>query len=190
MNWDKGADQFLTALSSDKPTPGGGAAAAMAGAMGCALAIMSIGITLKRKNLTQQHQAPLLVAQQKLLGLHTELKKLMQQDAQAYETYIAACRLPVQDAKREQAIQDALWFAASVPVDIANVAVQAVQEVRTVEPFIAPIILSDAYCAKHLLQTSVRCSIENIHVNMRGLKDSGQVTELQKQIAQFERGAK
>ena len=49
MEWYTAADKFIEALASSDPTPGGGAAAASAGAMGCALAMMAVGTTLKRK---------------------------------------------------------------------------------------------------------------------------------------------
>ena len=42
MEWDKTAAKFVEALASAEPTPGGGAAAAMSGAMGCALVMMAM----------------------------------------------------------------------------------------------------------------------------------------------------
>ncbi len=190
MNWNQGAEQFLTALSSDNSTPGGGAAAAMAGAMGCALILMSIGTTLKRKSTPQAHKDSLQTAQQKFFSLHASLKKLIEQDAQAYEAYMAARRLPQQDSTREQAMQDALWFAACVPVDIATTSAHALQAVHTLEPFIAPIILSDIFCAKHLLKSAIACSLENIRTNLQGITDTTRVENLQNQIHTFEREIK
>ena len=190
MNWNQGAEQFLTALSSAEPTPGGGAAAAMAGAMGCALILMSIGPTLKRKSTPQGHKDALQKAQQKISGLHVSLKKLMEQDAQAYETYMTARRLPLQETTREQALQDALWFAACVPADIAATSVQALQALHALEPLIAPIILSDICCAKHLLKAAIMCGIENIQINLQGITDPTRVENLQNQIHTFEREIK
>ena len=50
MEWFTAAERFTAALASSDPTPGGGAAAAHAGAMGCALALMAVQTTLKRKS--------------------------------------------------------------------------------------------------------------------------------------------
>lgn len=187
MNWNQGAEHFLDALSSSNPTPGGGAAAAMAGAMGCALLLMSIGTTLKRKNTSQALQESLQPAQKKIVGFEAELKRLMQQDAQAYEAYLAARRLPKGDLTRAQALQDALCFAATVPADIASTALCALQLVNFLEPLIASVILSDVYCAKHLLKTAIACSLENIRINLPGITDPTRVEHLQQQINTFER---
>ena len=43
MEWFTAAQHFTKALASAEPTPGGGAAAAHAAAMGCALAMMAAG---------------------------------------------------------------------------------------------------------------------------------------------------
>ena len=53
MEWFKAAEKFNDALASSDPTPGGGAAAAMAATMGCALSIMAVQTTLKRKSTPQ-----------------------------------------------------------------------------------------------------------------------------------------
>ena len=187
MNWNQGAEQFLNALSSDNPTPGGGAAAAMAGAMGCALSLMSIGTTLKQKNTSMQCRASLAAAQQELFTLHAELKKLIQQDAQAYDSYMIARRLPTQDPSREQAIQDALWYAATIPVEVATACSKILKKTVEIEPLIASIILSDIYCAKHLLKSSITCCLENIRINMNGITDSSKLAKLQEQLSSFER---
>lgn len=187
MNWNQGAEQFLNALSSADPTPGGGAAAAMAGAMGCALVLMAIGTTHKRPNLPQDFLPTLQSTQQKMSQWHKELKKLMQQDAQAYDSYIAARRLPLADSTRLEALQNALWFAATVPSDIATVCTHALREVNVVEPFIAPIILSDVHCAKHLLKSAIACSLENMRVNLKGITDEQRIKELQQKLTSFEK---
>lgn len=190
MNWNQGAEQFLEALSSDNPTPGGGAAAAMAGAMGCALILMAIGTTLKRKSTPKENLVSLQAVQQKIRGLHTELKKLIQLDAQAYESYLVAKRLPTEEPSRQQALQDALWVAATVPADIATVALHLLQDIDTLNPLIASVILSDMQCAQHLLKTAIRCSLENIHINLQAITDPIRVEKLQKRLSTFERAIK
>lgn len=188
MNWDQGASQFLEALSSSEPTPGGGAAAAMSGAMGCALLLMAIGTTLKRKRTPEEHKAPLQKFHHDLLNRQQELKVLMQQDAQAYEAYVSAQRLSAQDVTRTEKLQHALWQAALVPVEIATRTKQTLQEVPVLIPLIAPIILSDVYCAKHLLQSAWACSIENIQINLQGITDPSSAEKLKQLLASLKEG--
>jgi len=188
MNWNQGADQFLEALSSSEPTPGGGAAAAMSGAMGCALLLMAIGTTLKRKRTPEEHKAPLHKFHHDLLNRQQELKILMQQDAQAYEAYVSAQRLPAQDVTRAEKLQQALWQAALVPAEIATRTKQTLQEIPVLTPFIAPIILSDVRCAQHLLKSAWACSVENIQINLQGITNPSRAEKLKQLLASLKEG--
>lgn len=188
MQWEQGAELFLDALSSDKPTPGGGAAAAMAGAMGCALLLMSIGTTLKRKSTPESHTVLLKPWQEKLSAYQKELKGLMQEDAQAYASYLAAYRLPATDSSRKEALQQALLTATSVPAKIASHCQAILKAIDDLEPLIAPVILSDVYCARHLLKSGLACGIENVRINLKGITDSEQTEKLQLLLKSLEKG--
>lgn len=190
MQWNQEAELFLDALSSDKPTPGGGAAAAMAGAMGCALLLMSIGTTLKRKNTPDAHKTSLKQWQEKITTCQKELKHLMQQDAQAYAAYIAAYRLPSDNPSREKELQQALLTATTVPADIASCCHSVLQEINNLKPLIAPIILSDVYCARHLLKSGLACGIENIRTNLKGITDTNCIEKFKQLLVSFEREIK
>lgn len=188
MQWEQGAELFLDALSSDKPTPGGGAAAAMAGAMGCALLLMSIGTTLKRKSTPESHKVLLKQWQEKLSAYQKELKGLMQEDAQAYASYLAAYRLPATDSSRKEALQQALLTATSVPAKIASHCQAILKAIGDLEPLIAPVILSDVYCARHLLKSGLACGIENVRINLKGITGSEQTEKLQLLLKSLEKG--
>ncbi len=185
MTWHQEAKQFLTALSSADPTPGGGAAAAMAGAMGCALVLMAIGTTRKRKNTPDAHKEVLQKGQQIFSQYQNKLEQCMLQDAQAYNDYMAAYRLPKEDPTRPESLQEALWKAALVPADTATLCVQVLEQIALVEPFIAPIILSDVYCAKHLLKGALACCKENICVNLKGITSQERREQLNERINSF-----
>ena len=166
MNWNSAAEQFLQALASSEPTPGGGAAAAMAGAMGCALLLMAVTTTQKRKATPAEDRPALAQAVNKLNGLHSTLKKLMSQDAEAYAAYLTARKISKEDPTREQAVQDAAWFAATVPADTAAACKHVLKEADTIESKVAPVILSDVQCARHLLKSALQMSAENIRANL------------------------
>ncbi|MBR2082184.1 MAG: cyclodeaminase/cyclohydrolase family protein [Elusimicrobiaceae bacterium] len=180
MQWTTGAEQFLSALSSSDPTPGGGAAAAMTGAMGCALVMMAIGTTLKRKNTPASVRPVLEQSLPKLGALHTQLKKYMQQDALAYEGYLTACKLPKDNPSRTQAVQDALWYAASVPADTATVCQEVLKETARTQDLIDKIIVSDVNCARHLLHGALQCCAENIRINATYITQQARKEKLQK----------
>lgn len=182
MTWNHSAHEFTDALASPAPTPGGGAAAAMAGAMGCALVMMAVGTTLKRKTTPAEHRPVLEKSLKKLNVLHEKLKNLITQDAQAYDTYLAATKLSKEDATRPQAVQDALWQAVCVPAQTAQVCLQVINDLKPAYAFISGFIISDAHCAQHLLRSAVACSLENIRANAPHITDTVRQAKIQSWI--------
>jgi len=188
MQWDQGAKLFLEALSSDKPTPGGGAAAAMTGAMGCSLVMMAASTTLKRKNTSQEaHNVLENVLPILRQGLE-QLNYLIRQDAAAYEEYLKAYRLPKTDFARETLVQDALWNAACVPADTASICKQILCQADMLAPFIDKIIISDMYCACHLLNSAIACCTENIRANLIYITEQKRAEKLKQLLDFFEKG--
>lgn len=119
MEWFTAAQRFTTALASADPTPGGGAAAAHTGAMGCALVMMAVSTTLKRKSTPPDVRGRLDKTLKRLGALKTQLTSYVQKDADAYTAYLTARKLPKENPARPQALEQALFFAASVPADTA-----------------------------------------------------------------------
>ncbi len=185
MEWFTAAEHFTTALASSDPVPGGGAAAAHTGAMGCSLALMAAQTTLKRKTTLPDAKGRLEKSVKRLFALKTQLNTFVQKDGEAYAAYLTAKKLPKDDPAREDVLQQALIFAAQVPTDTATTALEALKEIDTFKADIAEIIFSDILCAKHLLQASLRCAVENIRANLVFIKNEDRKNLLEKQIALF-----
>lgn len=190
MQWFLAAKQFSNALAADEPTPGGGAAAAMAGSMGCALLLMALGTTLKRKNTPAADRDVLKKYQRTLQGLHATLQQYIEQDADAYGAYVAACRLPKENPARPQAVQDALWLAACVPADTAAACQRVLEVLTAAEEKIAPVILSDVFCARHLLSSAEACCMENIRTNLSFITDTERAAQLARLLESYESSRK
>ena len=187
MEWYTAAEKFNQALASADPTPGGGAAAAMTAAMACSLALMAARTTYNRKATSAEIQAKLDPAIRKLASLNVQLNHYIQEDGDAYTAYLVAKKLPKDHPTREQEMQQALLYAARVPADTANTAITCLHEIDLIAEQIAPIILSDIFCAKHLLKCALRCCKENILANLAFLKDENQIQKLQKVIETIEK---
>lgn len=185
MEWYTAAERFTEALASSDPTPGGGAAAAQAAAMGCALGMMAIGVTLKSKQTPEPAKDRLNQSIKCLASLKNELKSYVRKDGEAYASFLTAKKLPKENPSRESAIQDALLFAARVPADTATTAVRALKELDQIKGDIAAVIQADMLCAKHLLQASIRCAVENIRANLAFIKNVDKIDEFNKQITVF-----
>ncbi|MBR4682405.1 MAG: cyclodeaminase/cyclohydrolase family protein [Elusimicrobiaceae bacterium] len=185
MEWFTAAQHFTKALASAEPTPGGGAAAAHAAAMGCALAMMAAGTTVKRKNTPQEVKTRLDKSIKRLGSLKTQLTSYVQKDSEAYSAYLTATKLPKDDLARPQALEQALLFAASVPADTASAAIEVLKEIDLIKEDISVVIMSDILCARYLLQAGIRCSVENIRANMMFFQNEDNKNLFEKQITNF-----
>src|SRR5207253_10496599 len=110
------------------PVPGGGSAAALAGAMGASLVCMVAGLTIRRGEYAEAE--PMAHEIGEAAGsLRDELVALAEQDSQAYQAFVSARRLPrendEQRALRGAGMGNAIVGGAEVPVGTARVALKA-----------------------------------------------------------------
>ncbi len=94
-------DEFLGTLASEAPTPGGGTAAAVAAAMGAALAEMVAALTLSKEKYAASHEAvrPIGAAAG---AARPEFLALAREDAEAYDAVVAARRLPKETPEQKE----------------------------------------------------------------------------------------
>src|SRR5688500_4865272 len=126
---------FLDALGSSEPTPGGGTAAAVAGAMGTALLMMVAGLPRTRTNVDADKIA-LSEARAALASIRDRILALADTDSDAYGKVMDAFRLPKasEDDKsaRKQAIQAATRGATDAPLETLRTAAEAMKLARVV----------------------------------------------------------
>ena len=168
--------QLLAALASPDPTPGGGTAAAIAGAMGASLLVMVAGLP-KSKNNTDDEKAALSTARLALEPIVAALTDLADRDTTAFDGVMAAYRLPKasddEKAARTRQIQAALRGATEVPLETLRACVAAIDQGRVVQEFGNRSAESDAGVAMGLLQAAADGAAANVRINLGGLKDEG-----------------
>lgn len=118
---DKSLNDFLCDLSSKDPTPGGGSASALAGAIGASLMAMVANLTIGKKK--YKDEEPLMKeVLDEVEKLKAKLIKLIQEDAAAFDKVSAVFKMPKETEediqKRKIAMQDALKTAALTPYNI------------------------------------------------------------------------
>src|SRR5688500_10392915 len=118
------ATDFLEAVASSDPVPGGGSVAAYAGALSAALIRMVAGLTLGRKKYAAV-ESEMTVLAGNAHRLSEALSRLVERDAAAYAAVSAAYKLPKDDASRADAIDRALLGAAEVPLETARLCAEA-----------------------------------------------------------------
>jgi formiminotetrahydrofolate cyclodeaminase len=166
--------ELLAALSSADPTPGGGTAAAIAGAMGTALLLMVTGLAKSRTN-TDEEQAMLTGARSALGPIAIQLTKLADADTIAFDGVMAAYRLPKgtddEKAARTAQIQAALRGATVVPLETLRACAGAMAHGGTVAEHGNRSASSDVGVAIGLLKAAAEGAAANVRINLTSLKD-------------------
>lgn len=166
--------QLLAALASADPTPGGGTAAAIAGAMGTSLLLMVTGLAKSRNNVDDE-KAALAKARAALEPVTSRLMALADADTQAFDKVMAAYRLPKatdeDKASRSRAIQAALRGATEVPLETLRAAVEAITHAGVVAEYGNQSAASDVGVAIGLLKAAADGAAANVRINLTGLKD-------------------
>lgn len=181
-NWQNGAESFIDAVSSGNATPGGGAVGAFSAAAGCALTMMAISVTMKMKSTAPQTKKELNEALDEFIPLRDALKECSQKDAEAYDDYIRAKKLPRGSKERAEYIKNAAEQCARVPLETALKAVKTLQMTEEISPKIASVIKSDIECAEIMLKAAIACGVQNIKANLPYIKDEAIKKELEDNI--------
>ena len=173
---DMTVSQLLAALSSPEPTPGGGTAAAIAGAMGTSLLVMVAGLAKSRNN-TDDEKAALAKARAAIEPITATLTKLADADAASFDAVMAAYRLPKasdeEKAARTKAIQSALRGATEVPLETLRTCAAALVHAQAVVDYGNRSAESGTGVAIGLLQAAAAGAAANVRMNLGGLKDEG-----------------
>lgn len=179
-------DAFLEAMGSGDPTPGGGAAAAVAGATGAALIAMVGRLTLGKPafaDLDERMQALVERADE----ARVEFLSICDRDAEAFEEVMTAFRMPkesdVEKASRTQAIQLGLEHAAAVPLEIARRAVDLMELAEDATALGNPNAASDGMTAAGMLLAAVIGARANVEINASSLKDETRSKALLEEVA-------
>jgi formiminotetrahydrofolate cyclodeaminase len=171
---DRTVADFLDNLASAEPTPGGGTASAIAGAMGAALLMMVAGLPRTRGN-TDEERAVLQETRTALSAIRDRLSALADADAGAFEQVMAAYRLPKatdeEKASRRQAIQAALASATDSPLDTLKQAAAAAHAGLVVATHGNRSAASDVRVAFELLEAAAAGAAANVETNLVGLED-------------------
>jgi glutamate formiminotransferase/formiminotetrahydrofolate cyclodeaminase len=114
---------WLAAIAAPTPSPAGGSAAAIAGALGAALAEMVAGLTARREKYAAVHPEARQTVE-RAAGLRTHLAALAVRDAEAFTGFTAALALPKRTAEeqaaRASAREAALQEGAAVQLELLD----------------------------------------------------------------------
>ena len=184
---------YLDALASADPTPGGGSAATLVGALAAALCAMVARITATTPKLAPVHEEAAAIAED-ADDLRRRFLELRPQDEAAFRAVIEAQAMPrasdAEKAVRRERLQLALVGAAEAPLEAARLATDAFALTsRTAELHNAN-LMSDVDCAMHFARAAFDASSANVEVNHRFITDAGVVAQQRDRLATLARAAR
>ena len=159
--------RFLERLASDAPTPGGGSASALAGALSASLLAMTAGLSLKKGSLEKKEVQGI---RKRALVIQERLLRAVDEDAKSYEAVLRAFRLPrdteKERSRRSRIIQKAYKEATHTPLLVCLLSIQLLQYSKTLILKGNPNAMSDAAVAALLSNAALSGGILNIRVNL------------------------
>ncbi len=167
-------DGWIDELASVEPAPGGGSAAALAGALAAALVAMVGRLTSSRKAYAAVAEEFKGITEE-AERLRLELRKLVDEDAESYKGVMAAYKLPksteAEVKARTEAIDRALLGAAEVPLRTARAAARVVELARRATEAGNKNAVCDAGVGALLAMSGVTGAACNVAINVKGLTD-------------------
>jgi formiminotetrahydrofolate cyclodeaminase len=164
--------ELIERLASGDPTPGGGSAAALAGATAAALMRMVVALTSGRPaaegNEDQLTEIALAAA-----TCQSELLNLVELDASAYDAVVRARRLPhgtdLERQARAVQIGAATREATRAPLQTARLAEQVLAMGERLAPIGSRNAISDVGVGALLAVAAVRGAVLNVQINLPSL---------------------
>jgi len=188
-------EDFCSQVSAGTPAPGGGAVAAVAGAMGAALVAMVAGLTVGREKYAAVNDEMLSLQE---LGKREEaaLFACADKDAAAFEEVMRAFALPksndAEKAARQAAIQAGYQVATLSPLDTMKHTIAVMRAALAAAQRGNQNALSDAYVGYLMASAAFEGGLWNVAINLGSLKDEafkqevlGEVTRLRAERAEI-----
>ena len=167
-------DDFLDRLASKDPTPGGGGAAAIMGAMGAALVSMVCNVSYGKKGYEAAEPELREVCAQSE-ALRKRLTGMVADDVSAFDELMAAYKLPKNTdedkERRSLAIQASLKRATEVPLACARDCAEVIRLSRRAGEYGYLGVISDAGVGVSAAYAAARSAALNVYINAPSLKD-------------------
>ena len=156
---------MLDRLASEEPTPGGGSVAALVAALAAGLGEMSCAYTVGRPKFAA------VEAQVRDIATHLAragqmLRRLINEDSEAYGDLAAAFILPKDDPDRRGRIQGASSVAAGVPFQTATLSRQVHADLRRLLDLANPRLKSDVEAGISLAEAAFKAAVANVRINL------------------------
>lgn len=177
----EGTKGFLDLVAAKTATPGGGSVAALAGSLAGALGAMVCRLTVGKKKYADVSKE-LTAVLSKIDNLRSELTFLIEKDAQAFDQVMLAMKMPkytdFEAQQRDVRLQEATMLAASVPLEVMEKTVDAMELLPIIAEKGNENSISDVGVANLMANSALRGAQLNVRINIPGLTDEKKKTVL------------
>ena len=160
----------LAAIAAKTPTPGGGATAALAGALAAAQARMVVAYSIGKTSLAE-HEPALAAARSRLERMGTAFLELAGEDAAAYALLSELLRMPVDDPRRRSDLPAAADAATRVPLACVAASTALTRLCLDLTTITNRRLHSDLAIAAILAEAAARAGARNVTVNLPTLSE-------------------
>ena len=181
-------ERFLSDLASDTPTPGGGSASALSGALSASLIAMVAGLSNKRG---QAEGKEIREIKRKALMIQKKLYRAIGEDAGSFDAVMAAFRLSRDEEKqrlyRSRMIQKAYQKATITPIKVCELSLQLLEFSNFLLRKGNQNAFSDAGVAAYLANAALNGGMLNIRINLGAIRDKSfrsEKEEFMRRVAQ------
>lgn len=172
---------FLDALSSSAPVPGGGGASAAAGAMGAALGMMVANLTAGKKKYADVEEEIIAIRRQ-LYDLQQRLVLLTDEDAKAFEPLSKAYGLPrstpEEQKKKAEVMEAALYEASRPPLEMMETVLEVMRLLEILGEKGSRIAVSDVGVGISFCQAALEGASMNVFINTKSMKNRERAEEM------------
>ncbi|MDQ7054452.1 MAG: formimidoyltransferase-cyclodeaminase [candidate division KSB1 bacterium] len=176
---------FVDEVSRDTPAPGGGSIAALAGALGAALASMVANLSVGKGDFDDQYEHLCKLAE-KAQRIKDDLVRAVDEDTEAFNAVLEAMRMPKdtpeQLAEREKAMQGGYKSAARVPLRTAELCLDAIRVCLDAAQIGNKDVMSDAGVGALMGLAGVQGAIYNVRINLPNIKDEDFIREMNQNL--------
>ena len=165
-------NEYLEVLASKAPTPGGGSAAAVYGAVGTALGEMVGNLTTGKKKFAiyEEEIQKILV---RLQEARMDFIRLEKADEQAFEPLSEVYRMKAETKEKEERMEECLKTAAKVPMEVMERAVSVMDDIEFLALHGSRLAVSDAGVGIQGIRAALLGAVMSVYINTKMMKDRG-----------------
>ena len=172
---------FAEELAAKTSVPGGGGAAALAGALAAALGSM-VGVFTVGKAKYAAVEPEILALMDKAEELRKQLLNCIDEDAVGFEPLSKAYGIPKDEPGRDETLEKCLHDAAAVPMKILILSCQVIDLQEEFAEKGSTLMISDAGCGAVLAWAAMYAAALNVRVNTKLMKDRAYAEDLNTQV--------